>query len=272
MPTQVGAVLNTCDVFLAVEWRSSQEPTRVIPADLNAFIYRLASNLSKFFSILSEEEKSKRYETIAKERLDAITQVLWNEQLGCWCDLWMGDERDDKQQIGPFNAHHNTRAYASNWIPMWCGCSTSAAQTSKAIESLDQSGLLQVGGVATSLVESGEQWDFPNAWPPLQHMLIEGLSQTNSKGRELGSRLAKTWLDANREAYRASGHMHEKLRCDQAGDIGKGGEYVPQIGFGWSNGVVLALMRSYGYPPKIDSRLQFVRPLTYTDYAGEMST
>lgn len=23
------------------------------------------------------------------------------------------------------------------------------------------------GGIPTSLIESGEQWDFPNAWPPL---------------------------------------------------------------------------------------------------------
>ena len=31
------------------------------------------------------------------------------------------------------------------------------------------------GGVPTSLVQSGQQWDFPNAWPPLQHVLVEGL-------------------------------------------------------------------------------------------------
>ena len=27
----------------------------------------------------------------------------------------------------------------------------------------------------TSLVESGQQWDAPNAWPPLQALLVEGL-------------------------------------------------------------------------------------------------
>lgn len=30
------------------------------------------------------------------------------------------------------------------------------------------------GGIPTSLKESGQQWDYPNAWPPLQHMLIDG--------------------------------------------------------------------------------------------------
>lgn len=38
-----------------------------------------------------------------------------------------------------------------------------------------RSGALQYpGGIPTSLKESGQQWDYPNAWPPLQHMLIEG--------------------------------------------------------------------------------------------------
>lgn len=33
------------------------------------------------------------------------------------------------------------------------------------------------GGVPTSLRNSGQQWDYPNAWAPLQHMLIEGRHQ-----------------------------------------------------------------------------------------------
>lgn len=40
---------------------------------------------------------------------------------------------------------------------------------------LQGSGALQFpGGVPTSLRNSGQQWDYPNAWAPLQHMLIEG--------------------------------------------------------------------------------------------------
>lgn len=29
-------------------------------------------------------------------------------------------------------------------------------------------------GIPTSLARTGEQWDLPNAWPPLQHMVIAG--------------------------------------------------------------------------------------------------
>ncbi len=44
--------------------------------------------------------------------------------------------------------------------------------------SLAGSGLIQAGGLATTLAQgTGQQWDWPNAWPPLQHMAIEGLYQ-----------------------------------------------------------------------------------------------
>lgn len=29
-------------------------------------------------------------------------------------------------------------------------------------------------GLPTSMKNSGQQWDFPNGWAPLQHMVIEG--------------------------------------------------------------------------------------------------
>lgn len=34
------------------------------------------------------------------------------------------------------------------------------------------------GGVPTSLVKSGQQWDFPNCWPPIEHILVQGLEAT----------------------------------------------------------------------------------------------
>lgn len=36
-------------------------------------------------------------------------------------------------------------------------------------------GLLGVAGVSASLSDTGQQWDQPNAWPPLQDIMIEAL-------------------------------------------------------------------------------------------------
>lgn len=64
---------------------------------------------------------------------------------------------------------------ASNWVPLYCGCAAAgSAQAAAAVASLRGSGLIREAGVAVSLRETGQQWDWPNAWPPITCMLVEG--------------------------------------------------------------------------------------------------
>ena len=115
--------------------------------------------------------------------------------------------------------------------------------------SLRGSGLLQPGGVATTLVASGEQWDWPNAWPPLQQMLVEGLAGCGAAGGAvLAEEVALRWLRSNHRGWSRDGVMHEKYDATRPGESGGGGEYVPQVGFGWTNGVVLSLLERYRAP------------------------
>jgi alpha,alpha-trehalase len=44
------------------------------------------------------------------------------------------------------------------------------------------------------------------------------------------------------------GAVHEKLDVTAVGRRGGGGEYAPQIGFGWSNGVLLHFLDAYCGP------------------------
>merc|ERR1712178_444194 len=109
--------------------------------------------------------------------------------------------------------------------------------------SLSVSGLLQAGGALTTTLDSGEQWDAPNTWPPLQLMLIEGLEREGSReALALADDLATKWLQTCMKAWQDTGHMFEKYNALKPGVGGGGGEYVPQVGFGWSNGVALALL------------------------------
>lgn len=104
------------------------------------------------------------------------------------------------------------------------------------------------GGIPASMVpNSGEQWDFPNGWSPLNHMIIEGLRKsTNPEMQEMAFRLAQKWVLGNYRVYRATALMWEKY--DVAGTApapGAGGEYRVQSGFGWTNGVILDLLSTY---------------------------
>ena len=57
--------------------------------------------------------------------------------------------------------------------------------------------------------------------------------------------LATRWLRSNMLGWNQSHAMHEKYDATRPGQRGGGGEYTPQVGFGWTNGVVLWLLERY---------------------------
>ena len=42
------------------------------------------------------------------------------------------------------------------------------------------------------------------------------------------------------------GHVFEKYHAEMVGYPGRGGEYIVQEGFGWSNGVILWMLNQFG--------------------------
>jgi alpha,alpha-trehalase len=100
-------------------------------------------------------------------------------------------------------------------------------------------------GVQCSTEATGQQWDAPNVWAPLQHILVLGLRRV---GTPLAHRtavdIADRFTNAVAEEWQTSGHLHEKY--DASGRVGTGGEYEPQVGFGWTNGVCLHFLDIYG--------------------------
>ncbi len=91
----------------------------------------------------------------------------------------------------------------------------------------------------TTLSPSGQQWDAPNGWAPLQWVAIVGL---RGYGRmHLADHIADRWLAMVGKLYAESGQLFEKYDV-VACSAGAGGEYATETGFGWTNGVTLELM------------------------------
>jgi len=99
---------------------------------------------------------------------------------------------------------------------------------------------LKAGGFTTTLIHSGQQWDAPNGWPPLQWLAIQGLRRYGDS--TLADTARARWLAVNRRAYQATGKMVEKYDVFDLTRRAGGGEYPAQDGFGWTNGVVEALL------------------------------
>ncbi|XP_077633952.1 trehalase-like [Crocuta crocuta] len=101
-------------------------------------------------------------------------------------------------------------------------------------------------GIPTSLQKTGQQWDFPNAWAPLQDLVITGLAKSPSpRAQEVAFQLAQNWIRTTFEVYSRKSAMYEKYDVSNGGQPGGGGEYEVQEGFGWTNGVVLMLLDHY---------------------------
>ncbi|XP_034556589.1 trehalase [Notolabrus celidotus] len=214
----------------------STRTSQIVPTDLNALLCLSEKTLASFHRILGDGDSAAQYEQAAARRLQAIEAVLWDAERGAWFD---------------FNLVTNSKHfefYPSNMAPVWAQCYSQPAMGEKAVQYLKRSGALQFpNGVPTSLRESGQQWDYPNAWPPLQHMLIHGLSQLPSEeAKQLASDLAQRWIKTNWLAYEKYDGMFEKYDVNGDGKPGGGGEYEVQLGFGWTNGVALQLLDQYG--------------------------
>jgi alpha,alpha-trehalase len=215
---------------------SSIETENFIPVDLNSILYKVEMTLSNIFSITDNHLKKHFYQHKAINRHKSIKKYLWNEDQGIWNDYNIKQKK------------RNTDLYISNILPLWAEVSAlSDEQVEKLMNTI--SPLLEFeGGTPTSLFMSGQQWDFPNAWSPLEYFLIKALENTSHSGaNEYAKSIANKWIYNNYCTWKKTGHMFEKYDVYSMGTPGHGGEYDVQEGFGWTNGVALYLIRNYGH-------------------------
>ncbi|XP_055902770.1 trehalase-like [Eupeodes corollae] len=211
----------------------------IVAVDLNAILYSNAKIIAEFYLYQNNVQKTAEYEEKAARLLEAIQAVLWNEEVGVWLDYDLINQK-------PRNYFSPT-----NLSPLWTKAfnGNESTKISKSVLKyltdlkLDQ----YPGGVPNTLESTGEQWDFPNAWPPMQHVIIEALANLRTpEATQMSKELSYKWVRSNYDAYVRTKAMHEKYDASVFGGTGGGGEYETQTGFGWSNGVIIDLLAKYG--------------------------
>jgi len=197
--------------------------TRVVPIDLNSLIYGMERAIAANCRALSDPACDRRYSAAAKARARAIQAHLWNGA-GYYADYDLDTGRV---------ADRPTAAMA---FPLFVNIAAPdrAASTVRAL-----SALVGEGGLGTTASNTGQQWDAPNGWAPLQWIAIEGLRHYGETA--LAKRIASRWLASVDLEYQASGKLLEKYNVVERLP-GGGGEYPLQDGFGWTNGVTRALI------------------------------
>ncbi|HEY6091235.1 MAG TPA: alpha,alpha-trehalase TreF [Gemmatimonadales bacterium] len=203
------------------------ETTEILPVDLNSLLYeseRVIAALHAFRNGNGDKTVAQRFDSLARRRADAIRNLMYDK----------GFFYDVRWRSGILVGDRPSLAAAA---PLYFGIAT-PEQGVRTAQRLGAE-FLKPGGFVTTLFNSGQQWDGPNGWPPLEWLTIEGVRRYREVG--IADTAARRWLALIQRTYRATGRMMEKYDVLNVNRKAGGGEYPTQDGFGWTNGVALAL-------------------------------
>ncbi|RDC63750.1 alpha,alpha-trehalase TreF [Adhaeribacter pallidiroseus] len=200
--------------------------TDIIPVDLNALLYHLELTLAEVAILNHDNAQEHYYRQQAEKRKKALLKYCWNPAEKFLFDY---DFKAGQVTVVPSLA----AAY-----PLFFKMTT--RKQAKGIAKKIKSDLLQPGGLISTPNHTGEQWDAPNAWAPLQWMSIVGLR--NYHQNKLAKQVKHNWVEINTKVYKSTGKLVEKYNVEATHLEAGGGEYPLQDGFGWTNGVLLKLL------------------------------
>ena len=212
------------------------QTTNIIPVDLNCLLYKLELVIARAKLLQHNDSTVAIFRKKAADRLSAIDKYCWNKKIDFYTDFdfFTGQQSSMVTPAGmyPFCFFDQKLGYMS--------------LLARRIGEVVKTKLLKDGGIVTTENTTGQQWDAPNGWAPLQWMTIWGLDRCGQK--ELAREIARRWLNLNIRVFNQTGKLMEKYNVVDSKAPAGGGEYPSQDGFGWTNGVFLKLVSMYGMP------------------------
>lgn len=200
------------------------ETTALAPVDLNALLAGLENAIAQGAARTGDTATAQAFEARAAARRQLLQTRLWRADAGHFADLNWRRAADPRPLT------------AAALVPLYLGLASPAQADAMAAQV--QRHLLGANGLLTTAQQTGQQWDAPNGWAPLQWMAAMGLARYGHG--EIAREIAERWCASVHRVYLATGRLLEKY--DVAQDRpGGGGEYETQDGFGWTNGVYVAL-------------------------------
>ena len=145
----------------------------------------------------------------------SIQKYCWDSEAGWYMDY-----------------HHTTRSRTgimslAGMYPLFFRISN-RPQAIAASRTLEKT-FLRPGGLVSTPNKTGQEWDAPYGWAPLQWVSIASLR--NYEQTELANIIKKRWCDLNTRVYQRTGKMLEKYNVEDISLAAGGGEYPVQDGF-----------------------------------------
>lgn len=268
----------------------------IVPVDLNSILYMSETIIASFLSAQGNSSAADSFSQLASDRSDAMTALMWNETHYRFFDynttsgaqyVFIASDADGGADTS--SSCNSTASSApegqmvhfspAQLYPFWTGAAPSYLSDNplavlKAFEPVATHLATRKGAIPATNFNSGQQWDQPNVWPPLQYILMSGLLNTPAtfgesdpaytEVQELALKLAQRYVDSTFCTWYATGGstsdmpklqgveadvngvMFEKYSSESINGAGGGGEYTVVEGFGWTNGVLIWIMDVWG--------------------------
>lgn len=208
------------------EQLGSIRTTSIVPVDLNALLFQMEKTIAHASTVAKDSNGAALYQQLADARQKAIETHLWNAKQGWYADYDLKTHAARSQltaaALFPLYAHVASKDRADK------------------MAAITRTQLLKTGGLATTNLKTGQQWDAPNGWAPLQWVATEGLQNYGQK--DLAMEISWRFLTNVQHTYDREQKLVEKYDVSSTGTGGGGGEYPLQDGFGWTNGVTLKML------------------------------
>ena len=198
------------------------------PVCLNSLLYLTEIQIGEILDTLGRKDEADSWRKKAQQRGERINHLMWDEKDGLYYDY---DFVNKRLRHYPF---------LTTFYPMWAGFA-SKEQAARVVKNLPL--FEKVGGLQTSTYVSGNQWDSPFGWAPLQMIAVEGLRHYGYS--DDAERISMKFLGLVRKEFLRQGYIVEKY------DVVNGGSNVSaqihfgysanQAGFGWTNAVFTEL-------------------------------
>lgn len=234
--------------------------SQLVPVELNSLLYKTEMTIAYYHDLVGDDEKAQAFRHAAERRLDAMDKFLWNENASAWIDYNIAMS----QPVAADEDHF----YVTNLSPLWHDAHRlTPQQVENIIHKYERVLFNYPGGSPCNEVVTGQQWDFPNIWAPFQYYFIDLFQRMASKSAspEMWNKhaldLAQRFINnayCGYENYSTSvfqlvndlmtflEQFFEKYNAVSIGLPGGGGEYTVQEGFGWTNGLILWILKHYG--------------------------
>jgi len=197
--------------------------TQIMPIDLNCLLYFLEKTLAKCYRLKQQKEISEKYDQYANDRKEMIDKYFWNEKEQIYKDYSI-EKMESTSSLS-----------LASLFPLFFNIASEKKADS--VLKIIEEKFLKEGGLITTLCFSGQQWDAPNAWAPLQY--IAYIAAKNYGRDPLADKIKNNWMKNVERVFNNTGKLMEKYNAIDTTMIAGGGEYPNQDGFGWTNGVYL---------------------------------